>query len=387
MYTGNIKTIIRIYKQFFEVNNPEERYKWHNIRHFQDQWDLNANDFAAMFTRSLPATKLVNLLDNGSYYHPLASLKKMAGLEPERVRSLFRMLFDETIDFDRDRVRFRRLVHQFQTSADQLYRALGLETAAGRLSDINDQAALFFLTMRFPERFCFYRPEDFKRLYQHACVKYLGRTQTPTDKLCMHQVLWQMIRYEIKQDEDLQDMARQALSEQDYEDPTFSLLAQDVICALTRDNVKKMLGDPLRYFDPHSRLLPDQENQLHLHLKIRTDPDVSEEERLGKYLPVKLISDYEQRAVDMAGMEREVLPYSIFHGTTPGYDVLSYDHDGEKKFIIIKVTEGEPDPEVTVSEHERNLILKHNGRNWIYYIQHFKPESREGLLVRIPIKR
>lgn len=387
MYTGNIKTIIRIYKQFFTVNNPEERYKWRNVRLFQDQWDIDAEDFAAMLARSLPSSKISNQLDNGSTYHPLANLKKMAGMQPERVRSLFRLLFDESLDFDRDRVRFRHLVHQFQSSSDQLYRALGLETATSRLSDVNDQAALFFLTMRFPERFCFFRPDDFKRLYLHAGVKYLGKTQTPMDKLCMHLILWQMIRHEIRQDEELQDMARQALSDQEYADPSFSLLAQDIIGALARDNVKRMLGDPLRYHDPHSRLLADQENSLHLHLRICSDPDVSEEQRLGKYLPVKLISDYEQRAVDMAGMEREVLPYSIFHGPTPGYDVLSYDHDGEKKFIILKVTEGEPDPEINVSDYERRQILKHAGQNWIYYIHHFQPETRAGWLVRIPIKR
>ena len=387
MYTGNIKTIIRIYKQFFDVNNPDERYKWRNIRIFQEQWDIEADDFAAMLSRSLPSSKIVSLLDNGSAYHPLMNLKKMAGIQPERVRSLFRLLFDESLDFDRDRVRFRRLVHQFQASADQLYRAQGLETSTGRLSDVNDQTALFFLTMRFPDRFCFYRPEDFKRLYLHAGVKYLGKTQTSTDKLCMYLVLWQMIRQEVMQDDELQDMARQVLSDQDYPDPSFSLLAQDIIGALARDNVKRMLGDPLRYHELHSRLLPDQGNTLHLHLRISTNPDISEAEMLGKYLPVKMISDYEQRAVDMAGMEREVLPYSIFHGPTPGYDVLSYDHDGEKKFIILKVTEGDPDPEIVVSEYERRQILKHDGQNWIYYIHHFQPETRAGWLVRIPIKR
>jgi hypothetical protein len=387
MYTGNIKTIIRIYKQFFDANNPDMRSKWHHVRHFQDEWNLDEADFAAMLTRSLPASRNASLLDNGSTYHPLANLKKMAGLEPERVRSLFRLLFDEAIDFDRDRVRFRRLIHQFQAGADQLYRALGLETTAGRLSDADDQAALFLLAMRFPDRFCFYRPESFRRLYQHAGVKYLGKSQTPTDKLCLYLVLWQMIRHEIKDDEELQGMARQAMAEMDYADPSFSLLALDVIDALSRDNVKKMLGDPLRYRDPRSRLMPDQENQLHLRLRFSSDLDVSEEDRLAKYLPVKLICDYEQRAVDMAGMEREVLPTSIYHGVTPGYDVLSYDHDGEKKFIILKVTEGDPEQEIVVNPYERRQILKHDGQNWIYYIHHFQPESREGRFVRIPIKR
>jgi hypothetical protein len=241
--------------------------------------------------------------------------------------------------------------------------------------------------MRFPDRFCFYRPESFRRLYQHAGVKYLGKSQTPTDKLCLYLVLWQMIRHEIKDDEELQGMARQALAEMDYADPSFSLLALDVIDALSRDNVKKMLGDPLRYRDPRSRLMPDQENQLHLRLRFSSDLDVSEEDRLAKYLPVKLICDYEQRAVDMAGMEREVLPTSIYHGVTPGYDVLSYDHDGEKKFIILKVTEGDPEQEIVVNPYERRQILKHDGQNWIYYIHHFQPESREGRFVRIPIKR
>ena len=387
MYTGNIKTIISVYKQFFFENNPEERYKWLNIQNFQDQWDLDADDFAAMFIRALPSSKINNLLDNGSYYHPLANMRKMAGLEPGRVRSLFRLLFDGFIDFDRDRERFRRQISQFQISADQLYQSLGLETIAGRLSDTNEQAAMFYLAMRFPERFCLYRPEDFKRLYQHAGIKFLGRAPAPADKLCMYLVIWQMIRYEIARDEELQEMARSVMSGHEYDDPSFALLAQDVICSLAKENVKKQLGDPFNYYDIRSRLVLDQENQLHLRLRIQAGGPGTDDENLSKYLPVKLICDYEQRAVDLAGMEREVLSYSIFHGPTPGYDVLSYDHDGEKKYIIVKVSEGDPDPEIVISESERRQILKHDARNWLYYIHHFHPETHEGQFVRIPIRR
>ena len=66
MNTQKAKEIIRQYKQHFDAINQEEIYKWQAVKHFQDNWDIEAPDFADMLDRSLKQTK--NLLNSMNYY-------------------------------------------------------------------------------------------------------------------------------------------------------------------------------------------------------------------------------------------------------------------------------------------------------------------------------
>ena len=42
--------IVKEYKTVFKNTHWEnEKYKWEAIKHFQDHWDINADDFCEMF--------------------------------------------------------------------------------------------------------------------------------------------------------------------------------------------------------------------------------------------------------------------------------------------------------------------------------------------------
>lgn len=43
-------------KDFVQKQWPNEKYKWEAVKHFQDNWDINASDFDEMLTRSLEKT-------------------------------------------------------------------------------------------------------------------------------------------------------------------------------------------------------------------------------------------------------------------------------------------------------------------------------------------
>ncbi|MDR0221131.1 MAG: hypothetical protein LBI54_06995, partial [Lachnospiraceae bacterium] len=57
--TTKIQEIIAGYKAEFERIDSEERYKWVAIKHFQDNWDIDAPDFVEMLERAF--AKQVNL--------------------------------------------------------------------------------------------------------------------------------------------------------------------------------------------------------------------------------------------------------------------------------------------------------------------------------------
>ena len=79
-------------EDFASTTWPNEKYKWEAVKHFQDNWDINAPDFAEMLERAL--AKTYNLLASLNNY-PKGMIVNSAKSAPEDVRAMFIVLFDE----------------------------------------------------------------------------------------------------------------------------------------------------------------------------------------------------------------------------------------------------------------------------------------------------
>ena len=91
-----LQKIIADYKAVFVSKQwPNEKYKWVAVKHFQDNWDINAPDFAAMLKNAIAKTG--NLLVSAGRF-PGKMIEEFAEVAPEQVRSMFRELFDETLN-------------------------------------------------------------------------------------------------------------------------------------------------------------------------------------------------------------------------------------------------------------------------------------------------
>lgn len=78
------------YKQNFDARWPDERYKWEAVKCFQDNWDIDASDFAKMLSRSLAKTS--NLLAGRIFSRD--RIVAYATIDANRVHSMFVDLFD-----------------------------------------------------------------------------------------------------------------------------------------------------------------------------------------------------------------------------------------------------------------------------------------------------
>lgn len=47
-----LQTLIKEYKENFKENISVELYKWEAVKHFQDNWNIDAEDFPAMLSTS-----------------------------------------------------------------------------------------------------------------------------------------------------------------------------------------------------------------------------------------------------------------------------------------------------------------------------------------------
>ena len=80
------QSILIQYKQVFKERIwPDEKFKWAAVKHFQDHWDIHAEDFAKMFERA--TGKAFNLLAS-SHFYPRATILRFAQDYPEDTRAM-----------------------------------------------------------------------------------------------------------------------------------------------------------------------------------------------------------------------------------------------------------------------------------------------------------
>ena len=81
------------YKKAFNGNHwHDECYKWKAVKTFQENWDIDADDFLTMFTK---ATANTNNLLASINFNPRGMMQKFIKADKEAVRSAFINLFDE----------------------------------------------------------------------------------------------------------------------------------------------------------------------------------------------------------------------------------------------------------------------------------------------------
>ena len=144
------------YVEAFPDNWIKEEYKWRALKCFQDNWDIDAADFAAMLERSLD--KSDNLLGN-RWEWPASFLVAAAKVYPEDVRLMFRNLYDNDNDIA---VR----VDGFMTMSEQLYDKVRDRAEFGSYKSHYQKigAVSVYLWLRFPDKFSIYKYKEYSRI-------------------------------------------------------------------------------------------------------------------------------------------------------------------------------------------------------------------------------
>ncbi len=125
-----------------------ERFKWVAVRTFRDNWNIEAEDFADMLSRSLSETG--SLLISANRY-PRGMIEEFAGIAPEEVRSMFRKLYDEDGGVDViDRI------EDFKNSSVELLKKYGSRT--DNINHYQDENVIStYLWLRYPDKYYIYK--------------------------------------------------------------------------------------------------------------------------------------------------------------------------------------------------------------------------------------
>lgn len=75
---------------------------------------------------------------------------------------------------------------------------------------------------------------------------------------------------------------------------------------------------------------------------------------------------------DLAEMVRHV---SVLENDTAGYDILSFEEDGSKRFIEVKTTRGSADADFFISASELEFAKENAGSYWLYRVYNYVDET------------
>jgi hypothetical protein len=128
------------------------------VKHFQDNWDLDAEDFPAMLSRSLSKTE--NLLASMNNY-PRRMIKQFAQRFPQDVKSLFVALYDETVNL-------KERIDAFIAGIEQIHKEWDGKEAKNHYHTFNVVST--YLWLRYPDKYYIYKPSVVKNLFDRLGI-------------------------------------------------------------------------------------------------------------------------------------------------------------------------------------------------------------------------
>lgn len=209
--------ILKAYQADFQNNWKDEVYKWKAVKWFQDNWDINAENFGDMFNYA--TEKHYNLLSIAHSF-PRGMIIDFAKADDSATREMFRALFNDSVKIvDR--------IEAFQTAANAMLAKYG----DGRWKNHyqNTNAISTYLWLKFPNKYYIYRYEYCKEIAQEvnedAIPKRDGKAKNVSD--CYS--FYDEIRNILKNDNDIKHLIQQSLDPDCYEDPELVTATVDFV--------------------------------------------------------------------------------------------------------------------------------------------------------------
>lgn len=211
-----MKDVLVAYKQNFVAKQwGDEKYKWEAVKWFQDNWDVNAPDFAEMLNRSLDKT--FNLLASNNNF-PKGMIVGFAKSAPEEVRAMFIALFDESKDvferLDAFKMQSSILLEKYGNGAAQHYQY--------------ENAISTYLWLRYPDKYYIYKFGEVKTVASELESDYRFKKGAYADNIRNFLKLYDEISAALKEDTELVNLFQSQLTDTCYPDPELKTLTIDV---------------------------------------------------------------------------------------------------------------------------------------------------------------
>lgn len=211
-----LKEILVEYKRrFVREQWPDENFKWEAVKCFQDNWDVNADDFSGMLKKSLSKTDALLASPNN---FPAQMIIKFAEIVPEEVRSMFLVLFDESRD----------VYERIDTFKQKSYGLLERYGSGAKHHYQKENPICTYLWLRYPDKYYVYKFREVKAVSDELQSDYIFKTGDYTNNIRNFLAFYNEICAELQQDEELKNMLASQITETHYPDTELRTLTMDV---------------------------------------------------------------------------------------------------------------------------------------------------------------
>lgn len=209
------EVLVEYKKQFVQKQWPDENFKWEAVKCFQDNWDVNADDFSGMLKKSLSKTDALLASPNN---FPAQMIIKFAEIVPEEVRSMFLVLFDESRD----------VYERIDTFKQKSYGLLERYGSGAKHHYQKENPICTYLWLRYPDKYYVYKFREVKAVSDELQSDYIFKTGDYTNNIRNFLAFYNEICAELQQDEELKNMLASQITETHYPDTELRTLTMDV---------------------------------------------------------------------------------------------------------------------------------------------------------------
>lgn len=219
--TEPLHTYLAAYTRDVSTNWPNEKYKWEAITRFQDNWDIDAEDFAGMLDRALLPTNLLS----SSMYYPRGMVINFAEKKPNAVRNAFTALFDESTLLER---RIGMFLQKNESIREEI--------APDKNSYQDLRAISTYLWLKFPDKYYIYKYGYCKALTERLSCGFSPKAGWYPETIVRAYEVYAAINEAIRNDSALVAVLRELIDNSPgcYADPQLVTATVDFVYYLAR---------------------------------------------------------------------------------------------------------------------------------------------------------
>lgn len=164
MQLKRIQHYLRQYRKYLSTSKAKEQrlYIWESQRIFQERWDMDADDWPAMYDRAFQNSQTKRLWKRHAY-EPKRMMLELARMQPDFVRHIFFDLFNEEKSLEG---RVGRFVYYCDMLLQEYKDAHPRSIDNNHYHDDDYQMVSLYLAFRYPDRYTLHEPAGFRLLLE-----------------------------------------------------------------------------------------------------------------------------------------------------------------------------------------------------------------------------
>lgn len=207
MQLKRLQHYLRQYRKYLLTPEARERrlYIWESQRIFRENWDMDADDWAAMYDGALQNSRTRRLWKREAY-EPKRMMLELIRMQPDFVRSMFFDLFNEEKSLEG---RVGRFVYYCDMLLQEYKDKHPRSVDNNHYHDDDYGMVSLYLAFRYPDRYTLYDPRGFRSL-----LEKLGSGDIPraNDMERFAKVVHTIYKF-MQKEEGLLELHRQRLAE------------------------------------------------------------------------------------------------------------------------------------------------------------------------------